>query len=363
MKPPNALVIYNSLVKELATIYEVGEIKEVADRAKALQTYFKSQKGMHHQQRLMGIARYSAIRRGGQILSSIPRLTDEDRIERSKKVSSTVESTPTELKTAKMAVGGESTANRWQRIAGYPEDLWDDYVQEVKDGLDPSLRDLMRRVRTKEREGKKERPKAKEGTFGKWEVAQSDIQKYKPPRKAHVLLTDPPYGKKYLPLFSELGNFADRYVHDGGLVLVMTGQMWLPEYIERLSEKLTYRWTIAYLTPGPAITIFPIKMRTFWKPVLIFTKGDRKWEDWTEDVITSSEPSRLHHEWGQSVQGFESILEKFAKTTDTVVDPFLGAGSTALAAVSLGLDFLGADIDDNYVKKTESRLKEITTHV
>jgi site-specific DNA-methyltransferase (adenine-specific) len=41
----------------------------------------------------------------------------------------------------------------------------------------------------------------------------------------------------------------------------------------------------------------------------------------------------------------------------TVMDPFLGLGSTAIAAAQLGLDFIGIEIDPHYLKEAVSRVR------
>lgn len=41
-----------------------------------------------------------------------------------------------------------------------------------------------------------------------------------------------------------------------------------------------------------------------------------------------------------------------------VLDPFLGLGNTAVAAVRLGLDFVGVEIDDYYLKEAARRIKK-----
>ena len=43
----------------------------------------------------------------------------------------------------------------------------------------------------------------------------------------------------------------------------------------------------------------------------------------------------------------------------TVLDPFLGLGSTGVAAVRLGLDFVGIEMDAHYLKEAVLRLKKI----
>jgi site-specific DNA-methyltransferase (adenine-specific) len=41
-----------------------------------------------------------------------------------------------------------------------------------------------------------------------------------------------------------------------------------------------------------------------------------------------------------------------------VLDPFLGLGSTAIAAVRLGLDFVGIEMDDHYLREAVKRIQE-----
>ena len=58
-----------------------------------------------------------------------------------------------------------------------------------------------------------------------------------------------------------------------------------------------------------------------------------------------------------------SITDKLAFVTDpgwTVVDPFLGGGTTALACVQLNRKFVGCDIDRDAVNTTLSRLSELS---
>ena len=45
---------------------------------------------------------------------------------------------------------------------------------------------------------------------------------------------------------------------------------------------------------------------------------------------------------------------------DIVLDPFMGAGTTALAAKRLGRNFIGIDIDPQYKSIIENKLKNIS---
>lgn len=46
----------------------------------------------------------------------------------------------------------------------------------------------------------------------------------------------------------------------------------------------------------------------------------------------------------------------------TVADPFLGLGATAVACAQLGLDFVGVEMDEDYLREAVERTRAIVTH-
>ena len=53
----------------------------------------------------------------------------------------------------------------------------------------------------------------------------------------------------------------------------------------------------------------------------------------------------------------EDCIKLTGKTTGIVLDPFMGTGTTGVAAVNLGWDYIGYDIDEEYVKYSKQRLE------
>ena len=53
---------------------------------------------------------------------------------------------------------------------------------------------------------------------------------------------------------------------------------------------------------------------------------------------------------------FAELVRKHSNPGDLVVDPFLGAGTTAMAALKNGRAFAGCDIDENYVQISKKRI-------
>lgn len=174
------------------------------------------------------------------------------------------------------------------------------------------------------------------------------------------IITDPPYPKEFTPLYSDLSCFSNKVLKDGGSLICMSGQSYLPEVMNRLSENLNYHWTISYLTPGGQATqIWPRKVNTFWKPLLWFVKGEYK-GDWLGDVCKSpvNNNDKRFHFWGQSIGGMIDIVEKFTYPKDIIVDPFVGGGTTGVACLKLKRNFIGIDIDSKCIETCETRFKE-----
>lgn len=174
------------------------------------------------------------------------------------------------------------------------------------------------------------------------------------------IITDPPYPQEYIPLYSDLSKIAARVLKPDGSLIVMIGQSYLPEVIQRLSEHMTYHWCMAYLTPGgQSPQLFHKRVNTFWKPVLWFKKGDYN-GDYIGDVLKSptNDNDKRFHEWGQSLGGMRDIIERFTNPNDLILDPFLGGGTTGVAAVTIGRRFIGVDIDLQNVAKSDQRIKE-----
>lgn len=174
------------------------------------------------------------------------------------------------------------------------------------------------------------------------------------------IITDPPYPKEFLPVYAELARTAATILKPGGSCLVMVGQSYLPDILAAMTPYLRYHWTVAYLTPGgQSVQLWNRKVNTFWKPVLWFINGGEGYQgDWIGDVTRSApndNDKRFHH-WGQSETGMADLVRRVTVAGETILDPFLGGGTTGVVALDLGRLFIGADIDAAAVDTARARL-------
>lgn len=193
-------------------------------------------------------------------------------------------------------------------------------------------------------------------------VAELEVE----PGSVDLILTDPPYPREYLSTWSDLGAFAARALKPEGHLIAMSGHMFLPEVIARLGEHaIKYRWTIACMTPGANGRVFPVKIYQGWKPILWYTKSDAgtaRPQVWIEDRIVSR-PDKTFHHWGQDLSVFRSLTLKFSASRALVCDPFLGGGTTAVAAALYGRRFIGCDVDEACIEKTRARLSAVEDYL
>ena len=55
-------------------------------------------------------------------------------------------------------------------------------------------------------------------------------------------------------------------------------------------------------------------------------------------------------------------LEKYSKPGMTVLDPFMGSGTTCVACKKLGRNFIGIEKEPEYIKIAEKRLEKVNNH-
>ena len=258
-------------------------------------------------------------------------------------------------------------ASENERMASEPEAVERYIERSIEQGEAPTTAGALKAVKAARKKDRREaKEEAKKFSVPKelpdtCELFVADIEsgiERVPKNSVDFIITDPPYPKEYIYLYECLSDLAADVLKDGGSLLVMCGQSYLPEVIEKLCTSMTYHWTLCYLTPGgQSPSLWQKNTNTFWKPIIWMTKGKYK-GDYIGDVIKTDVNSndKRFHEWGQSENGMASIIEKFTYPGDVIMDPFLGGGTTGVCAVSMGRRFIGCDISEECVNKSRERI-------
>lgn len=169
-----------------------------------------------------------------------------------------------------------------------------------------------------------------------------------------AIITDPPYPHEFIPLLGDLGAWADKVLAPDGILAVLMGQTYLPDVYRLLDGHRPYRWTACYLTPGNGYASMARRVQSNWKPLIVYGGGPRFADIVRSEGLDAS--AKSHHRWGQDYSAFHTIIERLTSRGQTVADPFMGSGTTLLAAHALGRHAVGCDLDPESVRTAQERL-------
>ena len=344
-----SLVRYDQARVALYEARTVDDAKDIKDKAEALLIYARQTKDAEMEAWVAEI-KLRAMRRIGELSAELENT-------QGKRTDTLLPTSGKKSKAEALKDAGisKSSADRCEKIAEMPEDEFDGFIAQRKaKGQAVTASEVYRKV-TKEKQRERRREERAELASILPTVSSRIDLRNEPcahalsgdPESVDWIITDPPYPKEFLHLYDMLAEIADHILKPGGSLLCMTGQSHVLDVGAALAKRLTYHWTLAYLTPGGQATqIFPRKVNTFWKPVLWFVKGEYAGE-WVGDVSRSkpNDNDKRFHEWGQSESGFRDLMSRFVKPGDVVLDPFMGAGTTGVIALELGAFFTGYDDD------------------
>lgn len=176
--------------------------------------------------------------------------------------------------------------------------------------------------------------------------------------RVDAVVTDPPYG---------LGDWNNRGSNAGGPFNSDVTQAWdvaiSPADIAALREASSHQiiWGANYLLDGLPRT----------KQMLVWNKGIRgmhfndcelAWcSQWREACrVFDLSPSGLEkqHPTQKPLKLMEWCVSRLPQDAQTILDPFMGSGTTGVAAIKLGRKFIGIEIEPRYFDIACRRISE-----
>jgi DNA modification methylase len=170
--------------------------------------------------------------------------------------------------------------------------------------------------------------------------------------KVDAVITDPPYGigLDYGEGFddteeavSELAAMIVPWAKENALRTLITSGNQCQHLYPRP------KWTLAWVTPAGAGS-GPWGF-SCWQPILAYGacpylaigKGRRS------DIILHTETSEENgHPCPKPIHFMERLVERGSLRGDTILDPFMGSGTTGIACAKLGRKFIGIEIEPKY---------------
>ena len=81
------------------------------------------------------------------------------------------------------------------------------------------------------------------------------------------------------------------------------------------------------------------------------------------DVISNEAWERSNHPTQKTVQSISKMIQVSTKPGDTILDPFMGSGTTGVACANLKRDFIGIELDEAYFKIAQKRIEEASVQM
>lgn len=346
-------------VRELVErIERVEDAKVLADRARAAQVWAERQRLGEQKVMLAIAARFWAARREGELLVAL-RANGERATGAGGR----------ELRGVTLGELGidKAESKRTQDLAAIPADRFAALIDDCASAGRLNFVELHRRAeRAAREEAAAEAERALLADVAAhggpaWSIEHADLREFEP-GSVDAIVTDPPYVTEDAPeLYRELGHFACRALKPGGALVAMVSHAILLDALDALGRpELVYRWAVCWLS-GAHESTADQRYRVFdrWKPVLVYHLGP--WPPdapMLTDVVSSGrDEEKGAHPWQQTLAGTRQLVRAVARPGDVVCDPFLGAGTTAIAALAEHCHFVGCDVDQLAVARARQRLE------
>ena len=199
-----------------------------------------------------------------------------------------------------------------------------------------------------------------------------DIMKDWPDKCVDLVLTDPPYGKKYARGKHGWGVCDNRpAAQDVRWDKKPTSEIF--DLMRRISQEQIIFGGNYFTDKLP-----PTNSWIFWDKIgitpnkSVFADGELAWTSFNRVVkkytlrvmgfINDSKDERQHPTQKPS-ELFLQIVQDYSQPCDLILDPFCGSGTTCVAAKMLGRRYIGIDISKEYCEIALQRLKAVETGV
>ena len=226
-----------------------------------------------------------------------------------------------------------------------------------------------------------------------------------PNNSLHLMITSPPYNvskeydndlslNEYLNLLKNCFTETYRVLVDGGRACINIANIGrkpyipLSDYVSKIMIEIGFNMRgeiIWNKSAGAGISTAwgsfqsasnPI-LRDVHEYILIFSKGNYKRErdkeekelrkdnitkeefiEWTKSVWTMNTESakRIGHPAPFPEELPNRLIKLFSFTNDIVIDPFMGSGTTAIAAIKNNRNFVGYEINKEYINLANNRI-------
>lgn len=203
-----------------------------------------------------------------------------------------------------------------------------------------------------------------------------EVMKQMPDKCVDLVLTDPPYGMEYTRHIPNTRH--DKIENDDSLE-------WLPEALLQLKRVLKDNGNVYIFCSWHNIETFKIEVNKVFtvRNIIVWDKMGAGMGDLEttyggtyelcifanntpqtlngrrdNDLIRMGRSGNTFHPTEKPVELLKHFITKSSNENDTILDPFLGSGTTAVACKQLGRNYIGIELSQKYCDIANERLKQ-----
>ncbi len=179
-----------------------------------------------------------------------------------------------------------------------------------------------------------------------------------PDNSADLIFTDPPYIKKYIPLYSWLAKEANRSLKDNGFLLTYVGTYWKDDVMALIRPHMEYYFDFILENGQNSPIMWTRKVISRHKSIIAYRKKGSSAHPKTNvlSLMRGGGKDKRFHKWGQDMNSARYYLDVFSREGDLVVDYFFGGGTTAEICKRLNRRFVGFEIDEETYNIARARV-------
>jgi predicted RNA methylase len=193
--------------------------------------------------------------------------------------------------------------------------------------------------------------------------------------KLDAVVTDPPYGEvthagarsansldrptvDFAPLAGgDLVRFCRRFVELANRWVIMTCEWQQAACLEAAGAPLVRLGV--WVKPNGAPQFTGDRPGMGWEAVAILHRdGTKRWNAGGHHAVWTCPIEQGEHPTQKPERLVANWVHAFTDVQETVLDPFMGSGTTGVAAVKLGRRFIGIEIDEDYFRIAVRRISE-----
>ena len=188
------------------------------------------------------------------------------------------------------------------------------------------------------------------------------------------VVTDPPYniGKDYgndsdlqdsldyEEWLSKVGSEIMRLATPEAWIAVFNGADRIKTTIDAFGAE-NHVWTACWYAPNKRHrSVYGFSL---WQPIVLFRKSGRKWLKLRDFYSYTTGSEHYDHPTPKPYGLIRHLVSDFSSEEDVVLDPFLGSGTTAVAAAELNRNCIGIELNPDYIAVSEKRMLEETNQM